>query len=145
MINQLAADMALRPDLFRWRSAIPADDLHAWLRETGLSALPALISLWSVTGGGELFETEELLDPLDDRNFGVAPRTKDLREVIPAGSTVFHEGIWLTVITTDGQIEAVDRPGGRTRRRYPSLDDWYADIRSEYAERYGLPPNNDNG
>lgn len=45
---------------------------------------------------------------------------EDPRQVIPAGGTVFHEGILLTVITTDGQIVAVDRRSGRTRRRYPS-------------------------
>ena len=146
VIDLLAADMDLRPDLFRWRSAIPADDLRGcWILDARLCVVPELASLWSVTGGGDLFETEDLLDPLDVNDFRVVRRTKDLAQVVPVGSTVFHEGSWLTVITADGRIVAVDRASGRTGRWYESLDDWYLDLRSEFAERYGLPPNDGNG
>jgi len=140
VIDQLASDMMARPSLFQWRTPISIEDPSEWAADAGLVIPDALISLWSATCGGEFFETEELLASLGyDPGEGVLQRSAELEHLIRPGAVVVHEGWLLTTLTADGELVAHDQGFGGRDRHYASLVEWYAEIRAEYAERYGLP------
>lgn len=89
-----------------------------------------------MTGGGEFFESEELIPPLVE-----APRehvSERAANCFPTDSTPIHEGVWVSAVVDGGLIVARDGVTGRRLGTLSSVDEWYAPIRSEYADRYGL-------
>lgn len=144
MTPSLIADVARRPDLFIWNGAIPHDRLAAWLRERGWRVPPELERLWEETGGGEMFESEQILGP-----FGSALHGDDVEGVnrlawergLAPDYLVFHVGVDCSAVQQSNlRIVALKRSDFSVAATYPSLDSWYVDhVRREFAARYGLP------
>ena len=62
-------DAAIRPTLFSWFGAIPRNEIESWLELSGLRVPDDVRKLWTVTGGGDLFdEGETLLHPTGVRS-----------------------------------------------------------------------------
>lgn len=104
-----------------------------------------LFDLWLKTGGGEIFESEMLLHPLeaplDEDSVDWAERHHRDRG-LPEGLLPFHEGgCGLSVIRLrDGRYLNLDPQSYQERSSHGSFDDWYCRVlREEFAERYGLP------
>lgn len=98
-----------------------------------------------LTGGGEIFESEVLLHPLE------APLDEDSVEWaeryhrgkgLTGGGVPFHEGgCGLSVVRLeDGCYLNLDRGTYTERSTFRSFDEWYRRVvREEFARRYGLP------
>lgn len=141
MIALALEDTHVAPNAFDWNGPLDHAWLIGWLAQRRLNAPADLVALWSFTGGGDMFETEEVL----------CPSAKDLEhdleyrggQLVAGGLSeellVFHAGLYLTAVGRDGKIVKLDPDTLRPSGSFSSLDDWYADLRAEYADRYGLP------
>ncbi len=140
MNDQLLADSREHPLAFALTGPIPPPVVRAWVAIQDGVVPAELVSLWEEAGGGEIFESETILEPLpgdegiDVRNVwlhssGLAPTL-----------TAFHEGVRTSAFETrTGEIVELDRIGFAVLNRYPTLDQWYRlAIRNEFWERYGL-------
>src|SRR5262249_52431236 len=104
--------------------------VDGWLEDLGIGVPSTLRQLWIVTGGGVLFETEEVLGPHSEPPAYLT--------VSPVPALVFHEGFVQSGVTpTTGEFVICSRVGQLKRVR--SLAAWYLALRDEFAERYGLP------
>ncbi len=139
----LARCAALRPTLFWWAGAPDPDRLRAAVAALGADVPPDLLAFWSETGGGEMFESEDLLSPLGSTDLlgGVAEQTAWHRTLgLPPG-LLFHEGgarFCSAVRSTDGRYVTLRRDYV-VAEAFGSFDEWFRVVLlSEYAERYGL-------
>ena len=142
MNNILMQDSDRHPKLFLWNDAIPANRLQAWLQDRNLKLPKDLIEFWEMTGGGELFETETILSPVCDIQFG-----DDIDSVnefyhsqgMPQHYLVFHVGTGISAVRlTDGCYVYLN-DSYQELSEFLTLDQWYiTEIRSEYAGRYKL-------
>lgn len=136
---QILIDASYRPDLFHWIGPLQEAGVSTWLASR-VQVLPdGLVDFYVANGGGEVFESEEILPP-DDGPYGIDRVTATFRSKdLPNDLVVFHTGTWVSVLEVgSGSILVLDNFAeiGRTR----SFDSWYRQwIRGEYFERYGLP------
>lgn len=144
MISTLAADAAARPALLRFFGGAGRADVERWVHERGYLVPLEVIELWQDTGGGDLFESEELLVPVKQTAlpYGtVDERTEQWRQRgLPSWVVLFHEGAWVSgVDQRTGELIAFEPSNLSEYGRYANLDDWYrGTLRAEFAERYGL-------
>ena len=132
------------PQVFTWNGAIARPELENWLQTRDMNLPMDLVDCLATTGGGTLFETETLLGPYGNPDWG-----DGLDEVnrhyraqgLPSHFIVFHTGL--------GGLSAIDQVNKnyvlltnsdyREQQRFPSLNAWYiTHLRAEYAARYGL-------
>jgi hypothetical protein len=140
VISQLLADAALRPDLYRWHGALDSRWLDAWFGARLVVIPPDLVEFYAITGGGEVFESEDILSPCPGPE-GIDDWTAHFRsDGMRSGLLVFHRGAWVSAIdTTSGSLVVLQEL--RNAGRATTLDEWYRNwIRREFADRYGLPP-----
>lgn len=142
--RQLFVDAACKPGLFLWNGPLPEAEIAAWLEARGLVVPAALRRLWSATGGGEFFESEELWAPLAPvmahLDFLEINRYYRERGLAPT-YLVFHTSTGLSVVRQpDGALVQLAEPTFAEVRTFASLDEWYAPLRDIFAPRYGLPP-----
>lgn len=140
MSSAIHLDYSRRPDLFSWCGPIPLSEIRDWLCRAGASAPGDLVAQWATLGGGELFESEELLAPYQmGEEMGRVTEWFRSRG-LPAGLSVIHRGAWLSALqAASGCIIAFDMDSLTEVGQYRSLDAWYRRlIRAEYAHRYGL-------
>ena len=142
-MNSLILEDAQRaPQLFLWNGPVGRRAIDEWVALRGWTIPADLLELWTITGGGEIFESERFLPPLVSRDGQeeVAQVTQWCQDRgMPADLVVFHEGLGFTAVRClDGAYVSFDselRAGGE----YTSLERWYSEVlRAEYAERYGL-------
>ena len=143
MIDLLLRDSKLRPDLFSWTCSILLSDIEQWESEQAITVPEDLKQIWSLRGGGELFESETVLQPLgspeDDL---VIPRSKWLwGKGLESSHYVFHEGLYVSVFqSAEESFVSLNSTDFRQIGSFQTLDDWYLHtLRAEYADRYGLP------
>ena len=141
MINQILTDATTCPSAFFWRGPLLLAGIEQWEATNGIHAPQDLKELWATTGGGDIFESETILQP-----FGVA----DDDMVVPVSKMfwdhglskehyVFHTGLWISVFRESDSKLLNLNSDMRVLDRFSNLDDWYRDtLRSEYAESYGL-------
>jgi SMI1/KNR4 family protein SUKH-1 len=145
-MNMILRDAATASHLFMWNGPIDRRRVDRWVEGHGWRLPEDLLEFWSVTGGGEMFETETMLRPLrsdDDGREEILDVTNWLRTAkgFQENLLVFHQGLAYTAIRpADGRYFCQDAHG-RILGEFGTLEDWYIRvIREEYAERYGLPP-----
>jgi len=63
MIDLILHDSAARPGVFFWFGALPTSQTKDWERENSICVPADLKTLWSLKGGGDLFESETILQP----------------------------------------------------------------------------------
>lgn len=146
-MSLILRDAAAAPDVFRWNGAVGLQALRDWLAEKGWPVPADLLEFWQVTGGGEIFESELLLPPVASpgARYGVGAVTAWYRHHgLGKDLVVFHQGFGLTAVNVvtgtyvyfDSDVETL-----RITAEYVSMNHWYAEtVRSEYGDRYGLPP-----
>jgi hypothetical protein len=146
MTETLWRDAVQRPDLFRWKGRLSAAAIAAWTEKQGWTLPEDLVSFWARTGGGEIFESEELLSPLGDaeaEDSVVLTLRFHVERGLPQRFVLFHEGGYgLSAVDVEaGDYVVMDPSTYAVRSRHKSLDDWYRQgVRAEYAARYGLAP-----
>jgi hypothetical protein len=101
------------------------------------------MNLWSTLGGGEMFESEEILVPLDGPEFGADFDSANERHHaagLPDDLFVFHEGTWLSAVRGyEPCYVCLDPRTYAVIEAFSSLQEWYErTVREEFAERYGL-------
>ncbi len=143
LTGQIGRDAEQRPELFRWKGSESRGRLSGWASGIAGKVPEDLLSLWSSTGGGELFETETLLSPFGDPGVGddVDGVTQLYRERgLTPDWIVFHTGFGMSAFSTqDGRIAWFGSSSNTPTSVFASVDDWYTHaLRAEYAGRYGL-------
>ncbi len=144
-METLLEDSRLRPDVFQWNGPVEAERLATWLDGNGLTAIVPqdLVTLWLLTGGGDIFESETLLGPFGDVTLGddVVEAKAFLRSTgLPSGYLVFSRGFTLGAVEhSTGEFVELDSRDFRVTARFSTLDDWYRkSVRAEFASRYRL-------
>jgi hypothetical protein len=129
--------MRLAPQAFDWLGGGPVG-LSGRLRRWRVPE--DLLSLWAQTGGGDMFETEELLSPTASEHHDLEAVNHKLWSAgLPSELLVFHIGLFWTAIDGAQRVIKVDPDHLAPVASFESLSDWYLDLRSEYARKYGLP------
>jgi hypothetical protein len=141
MIDLILRDADLRPDLFKWRGKLSIPALEHWEREHSLPLPKDLKQLWSTRGGGELFESETVLQPFGAADYDLIGCVSEAfrKRGLDAESYVFHTGLWDSVFRkSDGTLSSLEPTDMSQRSKFQDLADWYKALRAEYGERYGL-------
>lgn len=142
MIDLILKDSELHPNLFFWRGGIPLSEIENWESEQSVSVPEDLKQLWNIKGGGDFFESEEILQPSRaDEDDLVMPRSKWFwGKDIDSECYVFHEGMYISIFRRgDTLLRALNSTNFSEVGGFRTLDDWYLLFRTEYGERYGLP------
>lgn len=143
MINLILKDSDLRPDLFDWRGGIPPSEIEIWERKQSLRVPEDIKQLWSAKGGGDLFESETILQPFGpDEDELVLPTSKWFwGKGLDSDCYVFHEGLYVSTFRrTDDLLRSLNSPDFSEVGTFRTLDEWYFSLRTEYGDRYGLTP-----
>jgi hypothetical protein len=75
--------------------------LEQWLAEHTIDVPADLVAFWRATGGGEAFETEQLLAPLAQSELADSVLSRNRwhqGQGMPNALLVFHEGAWLSAL-----------------------------------------------
>jgi hypothetical protein len=144
MTRSLLMDSKDYPQLFRWNGGVAAAVLDAWLVGRGWTVPPELMEIWTELGGGDIFETETLLQPASDgADDDVDAENEQLISVgLPPELMAFHRGFCTSAIDqSSAEVVALDSGTLREIARFGSMEEWYCQlIRREYADRYRLRP-----
>jgi hypothetical protein len=143
MIDIIIRDSDLRPDLFIWRASVPVSEVDKWERKQLVSVPDDLKELWITKGGGELFESETILQPSgSDEDDLVLPRSEWFWEKgLDSDCYVFHEGLYVSTFRRgDDLLRSLNSSTFSEVGTFRTLDDWYLSLRGEYGDRYRLPP-----
>ena len=144
-IDLICEDLQKRPKAFIWHGALEPERLYEWATDRGLDIPSDLIELWATLGGGEMFETEQVLVPYDGPEYAAdfdASNAAHSAAGLPKGVFVFHEGCWLSAVR-DVELRYVilDPETYEVLDAFSSLDQWYRrTVRKEFWARYGLDP-----
>jgi hypothetical protein len=149
MNELLLQDASEHPEVFVWAGAINAGVVRAWIRDERLVVPLDLVELWERTGGGTMFESEELLVPVageerdgtDGAVASIVSRTREYHARGLAGEYVlFSEGLFLSALRQpSGTIVTLDPRSLKETDQFPSLDEWYRrTLREQFAWRYRL-------
>jgi hypothetical protein len=143
MINLITEDSNLRPSLFVWRGAVPLSEIEKWEREQLVSVPDDIKELWNTKGGGDLIESETILQPSGpDEDDLVLPRSKWFwSKGLDSDCYIFHEGLYVSTFRRSGDLLcSLNCSNFSEVGRFRTLDDWYLSLRAEYGDRYGLTP-----
>ena len=142
MTFALLVDAKDQPRAFRWNGSVPRQRIDEWPADRGWRVPGELIELWTEVGGGELFESETILQPclhgeddIDEENEQLIPLG------LPFDLMVFHRGMCISAVDqSSGEVIVLEPETFGETGRFASVDDWYRQlIRREFADRYGLP------
>jgi hypothetical protein len=143
MIDLILSDSQARPDIFLWRGALPSSLIIEWESRNSVTLPEDLKYLWSLKGGGDLFESETILQPfgaLDEYDL-VESVTQTFRtRGLSPEFWVFQTGLTDSVFRiSDGAIFSLGAPNGSTLQPFADLNEWYkTTLRETFATRYGL-------
>jgi len=141
MIDAMLKDSVLRPHLFIWRGALPMPAIESWEREQSLCAPSDLKQLWNAKGGGDIFESETILQPFGAPDYDLIGSVSRVFWARGLSTTycVFHTGLWDSIFRkSDGALFSIMSKDLTQLSMWQDLDDWYGSLRQEYAERYDL-------
>jgi|SRR5215467_1116547 len=144
-------DASARPELFYWFGAIAHDEIESWLKLSGLTVPDGVRELWTVTGGGDLFDEGETIFrptavPSSEPHFIASSDFVDpvnehcIKSGMSKNHFAFHDGSFFSAIRlTDQRIVTLDEKWQETRV-FSDLDDWYRlTLREAYADVYDFP------
>lgn len=139
MIYALDQDLRFAPNAFDWLGSTEVARVKDWLHSHGREVPDDLVSLWAMTGGGDMFETEEILAPTGVGDHDLEAVNRRLWDSgLSEQLLVFHSGLHLTAIDPDRRIIRIDPDNLEPTGSFSSLSAWYEDLRHEYARTYGL-------
>lgn len=142
-------DAEIRPEHFFWFGAIDRSFVESWAVDSHFEIPAELLDFWSQTGGGNCFDSETFFRPtalpshkpyfVNGDDFQSAS-DRGARNGMPNSYLVFHDGSFLSAIRrSDGAYVTLNEKYEELGA-YSDLNDWYQPtLRTEFAERYGLP------
>ena len=136
LLRVLGRDEATSPAAFHWRGRVEQESLDAAPAIEAFRPPLALRELWLRKGFGELYESEEILSPVQARERVAWHAAHGLDRP----GVLFYEGaLGVAFAQPDGRIVTVG-PIASEDRMSEDLLAWYRDVvRAEFANRYGLP------
>jgi hypothetical protein len=142
VIETLLRDSKLHPDAFFWNGPLSTSAIEEWERKELLSAPEDLKQLWSLKGGGDLFESETILQPFDAKEYDLIESVSSVfwAKGLSTNYCIFHTGRVESVFRkSDGAIFSLGPVDTSQMHQFEDLDEWYVKtLRSIYRERYGL-------
>ena len=142
MIHHILHDAQLHPGLFFWRGPLSVSAIEDWERRQSLAAPRDLRQLWGLKGGGDLFESETILQPFGADDYDLIESVSSVfwAKGLSTDYCVFHTGIADSVFRkSDGEIFSLGSSDMSQMSPFRDLDAWYLNtLRSAFAERYGL-------
>ena len=144
MIDLILHDSAARPGVFFWFGALPASQIEDWERENSICVPADLKTLWSLKGGGDLFESETILQPFGSAEYDlIDPVTQVYRERgLSDEFRMFQTGCVESVFRiSDGALFSLVNPDENCQMiQHADLEQWYkSTIRKLFAGKYDLP------
>lgn len=140
MTSSFEQDLRFAPNAFNWRGSTEVEPITEWLEAHGRHVPQDLIRLWARTGGGDMFETEEVLSPTATGDHDLEAVNRRLWAAgLAEELLVFHLGLYVTAVDLSERVVRIDPDRLEPVGFFNSIDDWYADLRAEYARSYGLP------
>ncbi|MGH2409555.1 MAG: SMI1/KNR4 family protein [Chloroflexota bacterium] len=147
MNELLMADAEIAPFLFLWHGPVDPLALDEWIARLGIVVPDELRDLWIRTGGGEMFEGEDILRPILTANMdhtvdGVERANEWYRtQGLSSEHLLFETGAFVAAVRQrDGAIVDLDSNTFEEREAFATLSEWYLKTeRDEFAQRYGLP------
>ena len=136
---QVLEDAKRKPLLFVWNGPQDRSAVHNRLVAGGWKVPDDLLAFWMETGGGDVFETEEILCPTREE-FDSMMETLQARG-LSTRWLVFHVGLGVSAVRQpSGDIVVLDSTSLTPLETYATFDAWYCGyVRREYGARYGLP------
>lgn len=135
-------DAIAKPKVFHWNNPIPDDRLDRCLRDRKLVVPEDLKRFWMTTGGGSVFESEDLLGPFGNAQLLAdfdGPNDCHRSKGLPADWLLFHTGTWLSAIRSGEPQYLLLNNHYAIIGEYVNFEQWYRNsIRAEFADRYGL-------
>lgn len=143
MFNIIDQDSEKFPSLFVWNEPIEKEDLKLWFEEHSLYVPEDLIMFLSATGGGNMFESENILSPFGSQELGNdIESTNDwyLDNGLSDDLMIFNTGAYLSAVRlSDQKYVLLDSIDYEVESEFETFDDWYINtVRSGFAERYNL-------
>jgi hypothetical protein len=146
-------DAKIRSGQFCWFGPIERGEIESWMKLAGFSVPSELVELWSLTGGGDLFDDGETIfrpTATGSTNPAFIPACDDIysanehriRNGMSKSYLAFHDGTFLSAIRlTDQKIVTLNQTWRETGI-FSGLDNWYLrTLRASYADVYNLPAN----
>ncbi len=144
MIDLLLRDSQLHPKAFAWWGSLPTSSITEWERSRSLRVPGDLKHLWTLKGGGDLFDdSETILQPFGAKEYDLIGSVSSVfwERGLSKEYCVFHTGLVDSVFRkSDGAIYVLTSPDDlRQMSHFQDLDGWYASsIRPTYVEGYRL-------
>jgi hypothetical protein len=142
VIDRILHDSQVHPSLFFWRGLLSISAIEDWERKEALIAPRDLRQLWSLKGGGDLFESETILQPFGADEYDLIESVSSVSwgKGLSTDYCVFHTGIVESVFRkSDGALFSLGSADLNELTQFRDLDEWYLKtLRTVYAERYGL-------
>jgi len=111
------------------------------LAATRMTAPFDLIDFWIATGGGDFFESETILGPIGDDRLGDSVRVANSvhsERGMPSRYLLFRTGVGLGAIDQQTGRYVELSPAYYPIGSFETFNEWYCDIRRDFAETYGL-------
>ena len=142
-MNPILQDASKKSSLFIWNGPVQSNVLQSWLEERKLDLPFDLISFWEITGGGNVFESEQILGPFGDEASGEDIDSNNrwqLSKGMPEDFLFFNTGVFPSAIRlSDKKYILIDENTYQAIQEFATLADWYCGtLRLEFAKRYGL-------
>lgn len=144
MIDLILRDSQLCPKAFVWRGPLSASSISQWEHAESLHAPEDLKRLWTLGGGGDLFDdSETILQPFSAEEYDLIGPVSSVfwAKGLSVDYCVFHTGLVDSVFRkSNGVLYALTSPEDFGQMaEFQDLDDWYSNIvRPTYAQGYGL-------
>ena len=144
MINLIVCDSQRHSDAFFWRGSLSLSAIEDWERQQSLCAPRDLKQLWTLKGGGDLFESETILQPFGGDDYDLIESVSCVfwGKGLSTDYCIFHTGIVDSAFRkSDGALFSLGSSEQKQMSQFRDLDEWYLrTLRSVFAEKYGLEP-----
>ena len=142
MINNILSDSSRYPRLFNWNGKLLSKDIDSWESEFQIKVPKDLKTLWSVEGGGDLFESETILQPVaaNDDDLIMPVSRMFWKNGLKSDYYIFHTGLCLSAFhSANGLLITLRLADKSPIAEFSDLDKWYVEtLRKEYGGRYKL-------
>lgn len=137
-------DAMLKPELFVWNGGIGVDEIESYCKKSNIELPEDIRELWQKTGGGDIFESETILSPVD--NISIVGENIDninewLREKgLFVHYLVFHIGgnSYSAINLNNMRYIVLSADNLKKIAEYASFDDWYTALKSEVSDLFVL-------
>lgn len=142
MIEQILRESESYPHLFHWNGPLKLAAVEDWERQHAIQAPADLKLLWTVRGGGDMFESETILQPFGAPEYDLVLPVSEVwwGRGLSRDYVVFRTGIDLSVFRkSDGALfNCLSERFGDIVHVQDLGYLYETEIRPLFAEKYGL-------